>query len=87
MQKKKKVIFYRNFLAYALSLALAKVKFILIITDMKAATSLSVAVWVTWQERSIITIRCQTSIPAEGEYFERPVQVPMCYCAETNFSI
>lgn len=38
-----KVRFHRNFLAYAPSLALAKVKFILIITDMKATTSLSVA--------------------------------------------
>lgn len=36
-------IFYRKFLANVLSLALAKVKFILIITDMKATTSPSVA--------------------------------------------
>lgn len=37
-----KDIFYGNFLPYVRHLALAKVKFILIITDMKTATSPSV---------------------------------------------
>lgn len=88
----KTVIFYRNFLANLPSLALAKDKFILIITDMKAATSPSVAQCESLGKSpalSPLDVRLQNLLRVN--IFERPIRVQihtsLCRRAPYIFSL